>query len=351
MLRVLFLPYAAAAPGEGNSLINLRKIQYFLGVVDSGSLSRAAAGLGVTQPTLSQQLSALEAYLQRQLLVRDVNGVTVTDAGRVFYRHAQVLARQLRQAEAEVRDAEDRVGGNVSLGLATCGAASTLALPILQEVLSAQPQLRLRMHDNFAGTLSEAIMNGRLDLALVYGAGPSRGVRFRRLFLEELFLLVPAGLRTAAAGRRAVRLAEQRGLPMILPSEVHFLRPVIERACARAGFRPHVVAEIDSLAELREALRRSLGAAILPRAAVDGVPGLDGLRILPIGPERLEATVSLCTSAQLPITAAIDALQATILRLVQARLTDGTWRGTRRPGGREAEGGADLTVRPPVRPA
>jgi LysR family nitrogen assimilation transcriptional regulator len=307
-------------------------------VVDSGSLSGAAAGLGVTQPTLSHQLSALETHLQRQLLIRGANGVTVTDAGRVFYRHAQLLARQLQQAEAEVRDAEDRGGGNVSLGLATCGAASTLALPILQEILSAHPHLRLRMHDNFAGTLSEAIMNGRLDLALVYGAGPSRGVRFQRLFLEELFLLVPAGLPMARVGGRAVILAEQRGLPMILPSEVHFLRPVIERACAKAGFRPQVVAEIDSLAELREALRQGLGAAILPHAAVDGVPGLDGLRVIPIGPDRLEATVSLCTSAQLPITAAIETLQGAILRLVEARLASGAWRGTRRASEAAAAG-------------
>jgi len=297
--------------------------------VDCRSLSKASVELGVSQPTLSQQLASLEAHLQRRLLVRSVQGVTVTEAGRLFYRHAQQLEKQLRQTEEEVLRVEDEGGGSVSLGLATCGAASTLALPILRHVLEMHPKLRLRINDNFAGTLSEAIMNGRLDLAVVYGAGPIRGVRFQRLFLEELFLLAPDSLSGAMGGSTGVDIRALQDLPMILPSGIHFLRAVIENACAKAGFAPRVVAEIDSLTELAEALKQAIGVTILPRPAIEEQHASDGLVIRRIGPERIETTVSLCTSAQLPITDAIEAMRRIILSLVQARLCEGVWQGVR----------------------
>lgn len=311
-------------------MINLRKIQYFLKVVDFGSLSRAALELGVTQPTLSQQIAALEGHLGRTLLVRGSQGVMVTEVGRLFYRHAQQLERQLLLAEEEVRTATTREG-KVSLGLATCGAPSTLALPILRKVLLDHPGLQLRIQDNFAGSLSEAIMNGRLDLALVYGAGPSRGVRFQKLFLEELFLFEAPG--TATGGRGPVSLEEHRDIPMVLPSGVHFLRPVIEKACAKLGFRPRVVAEIDSLTELKAALRAGVGAAILPRTAIDQSPDAKDLVARPIRPGKMETTVSLCTSANLPITSGIETLRSIILGIVEDRLSDRGWKGTRRLGG------------------
>jgi len=307
-------------------VLSARKIAYFLKVVDCGAFSKAASELRVSQPTLSQQIAALEAHLQRKLLVRSVHGVTVTDAGRAFYRHAQGLARQFAQATEDVRRIEPASGGPIALGLATCGAASTLALPILERVLDERPDLRLRIFDNFLGSLGDSIMNGRIDLALAYGAGSTRGVRRQALFIEELFLIAPPG--RAPTGTGPVALAALAGVPLVMPSEVHYLRPVIEKACAGAGFRPRVVAEIDSLAGLLAALHNDAGAAILPRVALDPEDAAR-LAIRPLGPERIEATVSLCTSADLPVTASIEALAALITVLAQERLAAGDWGGVR----------------------
>ena len=176
-------------------MINLRQIRYFLAAVDRGSLSGAAAELGVSQPTLSQQLAALEHHLDQRLLLRTVTGVTVTEAGRTFYRHARSLAGQIEHAEAETSSVGEGAG-QVSLGLATCGAASTLALPLLRRMLATHPAIRLRLNDNFVGTLSEFIMTGRIDLALAYTAPPMMGVNCRELFIEELAVVAPANLKT-----------------------------------------------------------------------------------------------------------------------------------------------------------
>ena len=73
-------------------------------MVDIGSLTQAADVLHIAQPALSQQIATLEGEVRQQLLVRTKRGVTPTEAGKVLYRHAQLILRQCDQAA-------DRHGG------------------------------------------------------------------------------------------------------------------------------------------------------------------------------------------------------------------------------------------------
>ena len=79
--------------------VNLRRLQYFVKIVDIGSLTQAADVLHIAQPALSQQLATLEGEVRQQLLVRTKRGVTPTEAGKVLYRHAQLILRQCEQAQ------------------------------------------------------------------------------------------------------------------------------------------------------------------------------------------------------------------------------------------------------------
>ncbi|WP_158931638.1 LysR substrate-binding domain-containing protein [Acidisphaera sp. S103] len=309
-------------------MLGPRKLDYFVTVVDSGSFSKAARELRMAQPTLSQQIASLESDLGRSLLVRGARAVMVTEAGRVLYRHAQLLRRQMRQAVEDIHNAGESGVGGVSLGLATCGAAATLALPVLARMLDHHPELRLQISDNFAGVLSEWIMSGRIDLAMVYGIGPVHGVRFEPLFHEELFLIAPRDFPCVPRDGR-LSLQALRDEPFILPSAVHFLRPLIERACLAQGFRPRVVAEVDSLSGLLETLRHGLGVTILPRAALEHETGSGGFSILALGPDRIEVPVSLCVSDHVPITPAIETVARVIRTLVREKLEVGVWHGVR----------------------
>ena len=71
-----------------------RRLRYFIQIVDSGSITRAAAVTGVAQPALSQQVAVLEHELKVKLLDRSVAGVTPTSAGRILYARAQTILRQ-----------------------------------------------------------------------------------------------------------------------------------------------------------------------------------------------------------------------------------------------------------------
>ena len=82
--------------------MNLRRLKYFVKIVDIGSLTQAADVLHIAQPALSQQLATLEGEVRQQLLVRTKRGVTPTEAGKVLYRHAQLILRQCDQARVDM---------------------------------------------------------------------------------------------------------------------------------------------------------------------------------------------------------------------------------------------------------
>ena len=75
--------------------MEIRQLKYFVRIVELGSVSRAAADLFIAQPALSHQISNLEEELKVKLLSRSVRGVSATEAGEVFYRHARAMLRQM----------------------------------------------------------------------------------------------------------------------------------------------------------------------------------------------------------------------------------------------------------------
>ncbi|VFS24682.1 Cat operon transcriptional regulator [Yokenella regensburgei] len=82
--------------------MNLRRLKYFVKIVDIGSLTQAAEVLHIAQPALSQQVATLEGEMNQQLLIRTKRGVTPTDAGKILYTHARTILRQCEQAQLAV---------------------------------------------------------------------------------------------------------------------------------------------------------------------------------------------------------------------------------------------------------
>ena len=174
--------------------MNLRRLQYFVKIVDIGSLTQAADILHVAQPALSQQLATLEGEVRQQLLVRTKRGVTPTEAGKVLYRHAQLILRQCEQAQADMNAAGQGLSGAVSVGLAPGTAAAGLAAAAAAHRARARhPGIVLYLNETYGTTLSELVMNGRMDLAVLYGGTTAvHGLAFQPLLREPLFLVGPA---------------------------------------------------------------------------------------------------------------------------------------------------------------
>jgi len=217
--------------------VDFKKLSSFVKIVDTGSMSRAANTLRIAQPALSQQVAALEAHFKQKLLLRSNYGVAPTEACFTLYRHAQAMLKQLEQSQRDVTRATTSLQGHVSIGLATFSGAANFAGPLLLALADRHPDVVLNISDSFGHVLSELVISGRLDMALIYSFGAIKGTRLQPLFREE-FLLCSAlaePARTAggssgaggAAGRQDAA-AEQ----LSLPAQAHrsIFRPCPHRA-------------------------------------------------------------------------------------------------------------------------
>jgi LysR family transcriptional regulator, regulatory protein for tcuABC len=244
--------------------VELRQMRFFVRVAESGSIRRAASDLGIAPSSLSRDLDKLEARLATPLLRRARSGLTPTDAGFAFLRHAQMtLQHALDAVEAARRRG---LVGHVSVGLPP-STASVLGMPLLLAMRERHPQLRVHLVEALSGHLSRMLDAREVDLALVARGNSIRRWSLWPLVEERLYLLGRADL-SALPEADTLRLAELGDLPLVMPSGSHGLRAILDTAFERAGVQPNIALEIDGLALLMDAVRGGLGATLQPGSVI-----------------------------------------------------------------------------------
>jgi LysR family transcriptional regulator, nitrogen assimilation regulatory protein len=305
--------------------IDFKKLKSFVSVVDAGSMSRAANALRIAQPALSQHIASLEAHFKHKLLLRSNHGIAPTEAGFALYRHAQAMLKQLELAQRDVTRATASLQGQVSVGLATFSGAAELAGPLLLALAEKHPDVVLNVSDSFGNVLSELVMSGRLDMALIYSFGAIKGVHLQPLFREEFMLVAPRSLKLNGKPDQPLPIAALQGVKLLVPGRYHFLRRLIEASFAHVRITPRVAAEIESTATLSAALDNGLGATIVPEATARLLASSPSLTVRRLTKPAISSTISLCVSDHLPLSEASLVVRELLLQQVDALAAKGKW--------------------------
>lgn len=280
--------------------MNLRRLKYFVKIVDVGSLTQAAEVLHIAQPALSQQLATLEGELKQQLLIRTKRGVQPTEAGNILYAHAQTILRQCEQAQSAVNSAGQAMSGQVSLGLASGSTAAQLALPLLQTLRDQHPGILLSLHENSGAALAGQVANQTLDMAMVYGAKMPAGLHTVALMREDLYLVAT---RAVPHPGNSVELLDVARLNLFLPREGDAVRNQLEEAMALRKLAVNVVGEIESSGALSAAIAGGLGATVLPESVARAMIGPAKAWMARINAPTMSVPLSLCMSGQQSLSA------------------------------------------------
>ena len=151
-------------------------IRLFIRVVETGSFSRASVDLGITQPTATKHVAALEARLGARLFHRSTRGVTPTEAGAAYYDKCKVIARELDEADNLVALMQSRVQGNLRISTSVAFGRRVLT-PLVLRFMQQHPglQVDLSFEDRYVNLVEQGI-----DLALRMGrlSDSSLGARF-----------------------------------------------------------------------------------------------------------------------------------------------------------------------------
>lgn len=317
--------------------MELRQLRYFVAIVDHGSLSRAATVLHVAQPALTQQLRQLETELGAQLLHRSAQGVLSTDAGKVFYEHAQAILKQVADARSAVTQSAERPSGSVTLGLPH-SISGALALPLLSAARAQFPEITLQLTEELTGNLAEQLKSGRVNLAVLFDDGQLAPFVCTPLVEEELRFIFRADDRMAAAGvasacaaaaTGSITLAQALAAQLILPGPRHGVRPRIESVARAAGLATGNVIEINSIAILKSAILAGMGATILPVAPVLAEIERGAMLALSITDPSISRTVVLCGSKNIPLTNAAAAISRLACQVAADLCRSHYWLGAR----------------------
>jgi LysR family nitrogen assimilation transcriptional regulator len=300
--------------------MDLRQLRYFVGVVEAGSLTRAAEALHVAQPALGLHIKRLEEELDVPLLLRHSRGIEPTEAGRFLLEQAQ---RILADVDATARALKGFGGpprGRVALGL-TPSLNATMAAPLIRRCSAALPLVTLTLAEELSSLLAEWVSAGRLDLALAYDVPESQALASTPLLREDLHLVLPP--EGAASGE--IPFADLAGYRLIMPGLPHTMRRLLEQTAAGRGVALDVGFEMQSVSTVKELVEGGIGATILPLGAVRREVDQGRLAARRIVEPAVTRVINLIHSRRRPLSRAETAVIALTRAVAEEAPSDRGW--------------------------
>ena len=291
--------------------MNLRRLKYFVKIVDIGSLTQAAEVLHIAQPALSQQVATLEGEMDQQLLIRTKRGVTPTEAGKILYTHARTILRQCEQAQLAVNNVGQTLSGHVSIGLAPGTAASSITMPLLQAVRAELPEVLVYLHENSGSVLNDKLLKGHLDMAVLYDRSPVAGITSQPLLKEDLYLV---GTRDCPG--QSVDLTAVAEMNLYLPRDYSAVRVRVDEAFSLRRLTAKIIGEIDSLSTLTAAIASGMGVTVLPESAARSLCSAANGWMARITTPSMSLPLSLNMSARGSLTPQAQAVKEILMSLV-----------------------------------
>ena len=290
----------------GMTDIKLKDLRYLAAVADLRHFGRAAERCFVSQPTLSAQLKKLEEYLGVQLIERQPNNVSLTEAGEQIVARARRILEASDEVVALARTHRDPLAGRLRLALLP--TIGPYLLPrVSQAIRRALPRLELHLYEYQTAPMLEKLQGGELDLGILALPVELDGLEARELFAEPFTVALPE--RHRLARRERLQVADLEGERLLLLEEGHCLRDQALEVCSRLGAGEAQDFRATSLETLRQMVATGAGITLLPELATQGAYGdARGVVVLPFSkpvPVRRVGAVWRKTTARRP---AIDAV-------------------------------------------
>jgi len=244
-------------------LPTLRQLEYLAALDDARHFRRAADTLGVSQPSLSMQFSALEETLGVSLAERGRSGVTLTPVGREITNRARRILIDVQ----EVCDLAAAAGTQHGLlGTIRLGTSPTLGPYILPQIVKRlhreYPELTLYVREGLPRDLQADLLNGKHDMVLSPLPIVSDDLVITRLFLEPLYLVVANDHELAAKSQ--IDVLDLAGLKVLAPAPHYHLYDQVKGICDDVGAELLRDYEGTSLDTLRHMVGMGLGVSFLP---------------------------------------------------------------------------------------
>ncbi len=254
-----------------------RQLYYLVTISDTGSLSKAAQILGISQPALSKFLTEYEDSLGSLLFLRYHRQLTPTFVGRYVIQCAQKILEEQTRLMQTLRAATDQSHTRIRLATAP-NRGAIIYSRIYNQFSNRYPDISLTLSELYASDQPGAITHGQIDLAIGSGSD-SHKVTDLPFAYEELLVSLPVAHPLSKADK--IRLTDLRDTPFVLQGPRHSIRILAEELFREAGFYPVVTFESSDVILVDSMLHQAAGVGLVSQAHVFPC---DELVYLPLDP-------------------------------------------------------------------
>jgi DNA-binding transcriptional LysR family regulator len=302
--------------------VDTHRLKYFLRIAEEGSITGAAASLGIAQPALSRQVRLLEEDLGVVLFRRTRRGVQLTDEGERLRASTAAPLRQLELAMRYAGSPVARLARGVRLGLLDT-TVDVLAAPLLSSLIAVFPNVTFSVETGSTDLLVEDMLKGAVDVAVINPVPDDRV--FYRDLLDEDLVVVGATTSDLDPGR-AVPFVELVKLPLVVPRSHTGIGTVIENAALRTKVKIDWRITTDSLQLIKQLIGAGLVYGVLPLSACHKEIDANELRYAPVSEPTLTHRLGVAATNNLELPREFTAKLGNILREETSRLiTVGRW--------------------------
>lgn len=261
----------------------IRQIEAFLSVAETKNFTRAGEAIGLSQPALSLLINQFEQHLGLKLFDRTTRSVELTPAGREFLPDAERILQDLENSIESLKNVAAVQKGRLRI-VALPSLCSALLPRLLNDFQNLYPGIEIGIREALGEPLLESVAEGSSDFGLGVQLENREGIRFEKLFDDEMVMLCQKT--HPLAGRKSItwkKIANETVIAMGLTTTA---RRMTEIAAAQNNMILNYAFEVDYMASAIGLARSGLGISILPSTA------LTDLNLLGISTVRLTSPVA-----------------------------------------------------------
>lgn len=243
--------------------MDLRQLEMFLAVMESGGYSRASRHLHVSHSAIHRQVRILEHEIGSPLLIRDGRHVEPTEAGNLITETAQRIRQEVLDAQRQINELNQLQHGHLTIG--TGSSVLVFFLPsIIQQYQKQFPGVEIYLSTGTADHVIEDVANRKLDLGIVFNPTDvlrdAPEIQHEFLYAEEWVWAV--GKNHPLSSRRRVSLSDLAQYPLIMLPKKSHVRRACERLFANHGISPKITMELENEEAIDKLVEVNAGLAL-----------------------------------------------------------------------------------------
>jgi DNA-binding transcriptional LysR family regulator len=275
--------------------MDLHVLELFSRIVESGSFSKAADAMYLTQPTVSGHIKKLEKDIGVRLLDRLGHRAIPTKAGDLLYRYAKRMLAIRQEVQQALDEFKGGLKGELILGASSIPGGYLLP-PLIGPFRARYPDISIVLKVSDSKEIIEAVIEGIYEVGAVGAQFDDGRLEYRKFAEDEMVLVVPPT--HPWASRRSVRVNELASQPFLIRERGSGTRKILEEALERRHLSIGafaVIGEMGSNEAIRQAVKTGGGIAIISKLAVASDIKCGELHAVPVAGLKLTRSFYLIT--------------------------------------------------------